>query len=106
MAETRTNSELLVLLRHDERIPLHRQIETSIREAIRAGRLARGSSLPPTRMLAADLGVSRGARLPRGPPLPLPGWLAPALGVPRGVGVGAYQKLPAGGYRRSGAGDY
>jgi GntR family transcriptional regulator / MocR family aminotransferase len=60
MPEMRTNSELLVVLRQDAHVPLHRQIETSIREAIRAGRLARGSCLPPSRVLAADLGVSRG----------------------------------------------
>jgi len=82
MTETRTNPELLVPLRHDARIPLHRQIETSIREAIRAGRLVRGSSLPPTRMLAADLGVSRG------------------------VVVEAYQQLTAEGYLSSRAGGY
>jgi GntR family transcriptional regulator / MocR family aminotransferase len=82
MTETRTNPELLVPLRHDARIPLHRQIETSIREAIRAGRLARGSSLPPTRVLAADLGVSRG------------------------VVVEAYQQLTAEGYLSSRAGGY
>ena len=82
MAKTRTNSELLVMLRHDARIPLHRQIETSIREAIRAGRLPQGSSLPPSRVLAADLGVSRG------------------------VVVGAYQQLAAEGYLASRVGGY
>src|ERR1700735_2374790 len=82
MTEIRTNPELLVPLRHDARIPLHRQIETSIREAIRAGRLARGSSLPPTRVLASDLGVSRG------------------------VVVEAYQQLTAEGYLSSRAGGY
>src|ERR1700745_2254003 len=82
MPGTRTNSELAVLLRPDAHVPLHRQIETSIREAIRAGRLARGSSLPPSRMLAADLGVSRG------------------------VVVEAYQQLTAEGYLASRAGGY
>src|SRR5579872_3605887 len=82
MAETRTNSELLVPLRHDARVPLHRQIEASIRAAIRAGRLQRGSSLPPTRVLAADLGVSRG------------------------VVVEAYQQLTAEGYLASRSGGY
>ena len=82
MAQTRTNSELLVMLRHGAHVPLHRQIETSIREAIRAGRLPRGSSLPPTRVLAADLGVSRG------------------------VVVEAYQQLTAEGYLASRAGGY
>src|ERR1700726_3976615 len=82
MTEIRTNPELLVPLRHDARIPLHRQIETSIRDSIRAGRLALGSSLPPTRVLAADLGVSRG------------------------VVVEAYQQLTAEGYLSARAGGY
>src|SRR5215472_18418637 len=82
MPEIRTNSELLVVLRPDAQVPLHRQIETSIREAIRAGRLPRGSTVPPSRMLAADLGVSRG------------------------VVVEAYQQLTAEGYLASNAGGY
>src|ERR1700733_1614598 len=82
MTEIRTNPELLVPLRHDARIPLHRQIETSIRDSIRAGRLAPGPPLPPTRVLAADLGVSRG------------------------VVVEAYQQLTAEGYLTSRAGGY
>ena len=82
MAKTRTNSELMVMLRHDAPVPLHRQIETSIREGIRAGRLARGSLVPPSRVLAADLGVSRG------------------------VVVEAYQQLAAEGYLASTAGGY
>jgi GntR family transcriptional regulator / MocR family aminotransferase len=80
--KVRTNSELLVVLRNDAHVPLHRQIETSVREAIRAGRLPRGSSLPPTRVLSADLGVSRG------------------------VVVEAYQQLTAEGYLTSRTGGY
>jgi GntR family transcriptional regulator / MocR family aminotransferase len=82
MPKTSTDSELLVMLRHDAHVPLHRQIETSIREAIRAGRLPRGASLPASRMLAADLGVSRG------------------------VVVEAYQQLTAEGYLASRSGGY
>src|SRR3984885_1816495 len=82
MDKARTNSSVLVVLQRDARIPLHRQIETSIRGAIRAGRLPRGSSLPPSRVLAADLGVSRG------------------------VVVEAYQQLSAEGYLASRAGGY
>jgi GntR family transcriptional regulator/MocR family aminotransferase len=41
-------------------VPLHRQIETSLRDSIRSGRLVAGSALPASRVLAADLGVSRG----------------------------------------------
>ena len=82
MDEISTNPGGLVALQRDARIPLHRQIETSIRDAIRAGRLPRGSSLPPSRVLAADLGVSRG------------------------VVVEAYQQLSSEGYLASYAGGY
>ena len=79
----RTNSvDVLVQLTRDSRVALHRQIEASIRDAIRAGRLARGASLPPTRVLAADLGVSRG------------------------VVVEAYQQLVAEGYLTSRSGSF
>ena len=80
MGRIRTNSGVLMSLDRDARIPLHRQIETSIRDSIRAGRLPRGTSLPPSRVLAADLGVSRG------------------------VVVEAYQQLAAEGYLASRAG--
>ena len=70
------------MLDHDARTPLHRQIETSLRDSIRAGRLPRGSSLPPSRVLAADLGVSRG------------------------VVVEAYQQLISEGYLASRTGGY
>lgn len=39
--------------------PLHRQVYDGLREAILAGRLARGARLPSTRALARDLGVAR-----------------------------------------------
>src|SRR3984885_14281044 len=64
MTEIRTNSrfasDLLVELRRDAPDPLHRQISATIRDGIRSGRLGLGTSLPPTRTVAADLGVSRG----------------------------------------------
>src|SRR5260370_25845961 len=82
MDRSRTNPALLVVLQRSERVPLHRQIATSIRDSIRSGRLPRGSSLPPSRVLAADLGVSRG------------------------VVVEAYQQLAAEGYLASQAGGY
>ena len=82
MERSRTNSALLIVLQRSERVPLHRQIATSIRDSIRAWQLPRGSSLPPSRVLAADLGVSRG------------------------VVVEAYQQLVAEGYLASQAGGY
>jgi GntR family transcriptional regulator/MocR family aminotransferase len=79
----RTNSgEVLVELTRASRVALHRQIEASLRDAIRAGRLPRGASLPPTRRLAGDLGVSRG------------------------VVVEAYQQLASEGYLTSRAGSF
>jgi GntR family transcriptional regulator/MocR family aminotransferase len=78
----RTNSDVLVELRRGSRVALHRQIESSLRDAIHAGRLPRGAPLPPTRRLADDLGVSRG------------------------VVVEAYQQLAAEGYLTSRAGSF
>jgi GntR family transcriptional regulator/MocR family aminotransferase len=70
-----TNLEALIALDRASRVPLQRQIETSLRDSIRTGRLT--GALPPTRVLAADLGVSRG------------------------VVVEAYQQLAAEGYVRA-----
>src|SRR5206468_7876590 len=64
----------LLALRLDRRQPLGLQIERQIRDLIRAKGLPVGSELPSTRVLAADLGVSRG------------------------VVVGAYAQLAAEGY--------
>jgi GntR family transcriptional regulator / MocR family aminotransferase len=56
-----TNSGGDLLLRLDRRAPrpLRAQLEGQLRGAIREGRLAADSRLPPTRELASDLGVSR-----------------------------------------------
>ena len=78
----RPAGDVLVHLTRDCGVALHRQIEASIRDAIRGGRLPRDSSLPPTRSLADELGVSRG------------------------VVVEAYQQLIAEGYLTSRAGGY
>ena len=52
--------ELLVRLDRSSGQPLRAQLEASLREAIRAGRLRAGERLPSSRELARDLGVSRG----------------------------------------------
>jgi len=51
---------LLVRLDRSARQPLRSQLETSLREAIRDGRLRGGERLPSSRELARELGVSRG----------------------------------------------
>src|SRR5436309_3765758 len=52
--------ELLVRLDRSAREPLRTQLETSLREAIRTGRLRAGERLPSSRELARELGISRG----------------------------------------------
>jgi GntR family transcriptional regulator / MocR family aminotransferase len=75
-------SELAVDLDRTGGDALHRQIEVSIRERIRSGALPAGVALPPSRALAAELGVSRG------------------------VVVEAYAQLVAEGYLTSRSGGY
>jgi GntR family transcriptional regulator/MocR family aminotransferase len=86
VARSRTNSspvsELVIALDRAGGEALHRQIETSIRERIRSGALHGGVALPPSRSLAAELGVSRG------------------------VVVEAYSQLVAEGYLTSRSGGY
>jgi GntR family transcriptional regulator/MocR family aminotransferase len=52
--------ELLVRLDRSARQPLRAQLEASLREAVRDGRLRGGERLPSSRELARALGVSRG----------------------------------------------
>jgi GntR family transcriptional regulator / MocR family aminotransferase len=52
--------ELLVRLNRSAGQPLCAQLEASLREAIRGGRLRAGERLPSSRELARELGVSRG----------------------------------------------
>jgi GntR family transcriptional regulator/MocR family aminotransferase len=52
--------ELLVEIDRAGELPLHEQLERSLRENIRRGRLPAGTRLPSTRALAGELGVSRG----------------------------------------------
>ncbi len=56
-----TNSAVELLLEVDRGSPLtlRSQLEGRLRDAVRTGRLAAGARLPPSRTLAADLGVSR-----------------------------------------------
>lgn len=51
-----------ILLHLDRRHPetLARQLQAGLRDAIRSGRLTAGTRLPASRVLAEDLGVSRG----------------------------------------------
>src|SRR5579859_3232363 len=52
--------ELLVRLDRSAGSPLRAQLEASLRDAIRSGRLRGGERLPSSREFARELGVSRG----------------------------------------------
>ena len=56
---TTSGPELLLELDRRRGRPLRAQLEDGLREAVRGGRLAADTRLPPSRALAADLGVSR-----------------------------------------------
>ncbi len=60
--------------------PLRQQLEDALRNAIRTGRLVPGSLLPPSRMLAQELGVSRGVVLDSYSQLVAEGYLAAKRG--------------------------
>jgi GntR family transcriptional regulator/MocR family aminotransferase len=76
---------LLVELDREGRAPLHEQIERSIREDIRAGRLAAGARLPSTRSLASELGISRGVVSEAYGQLAAEGYLLASQGAPTRV---------------------
>ncbi len=76
---------LLVALDRDGAVPLHEQIERSIRADIRAGRLAAGARLPSTRSLASELGISRGVVSEAYGQLAAEGYLLASQGAPTRV---------------------
>ncbi|HYI21743.1 MAG TPA: PLP-dependent aminotransferase family protein [Candidatus Limnocylindrales bacterium] len=59
-SRTASAIELLVPLRRDSDVPLHRQLEQQLRDSVRSGRFAAESTLPSTRALAGQLGIARG----------------------------------------------
>ena len=62
--------------------PLHAQLELSLREQVRRGRLTPGTKLPSSRALAAELGVSRGVVLEAYSQLTAEGYLLSRQGAP------------------------
>ncbi len=88
MVKSRTNFALPIEIHRDDRTPIHRQIETSIRALIRAGQLRLGAPLPPTRVLAADLGVSRGVVVEAYQQLTAEGYLVGRVGGQTEVAAG------------------
>jgi len=86
--------ELLLTVTPGEGEPLHAQLERQLRAAIRDGRLASGVRLPATRVLAAQLDVSRGVVVEAYAQLTAEGYLAARRGAGTVVAA-APQPVPA-----------
>jgi GntR family transcriptional regulator/MocR family aminotransferase len=74
--------ELLVELERTSTRALHEQIERSLRESIRCGRLPAGMRMPSTRGLASELGISRGVVTEAYGQLAAEGYLTTSQGAP------------------------
>jgi GntR family transcriptional regulator / MocR family aminotransferase len=86
--------ELLVSLDHFGEVPLHEQLERSLREDIRSGRLPGGTRMPSTRGLAIELGVSRGVVTEAYGQLAVEGYLNTRQGAPVRVATTVRASIP------------
>ncbi len=73
---------MIVELDRGGEMPLHEQIERSLREQIRSGRLPAATRVPSTRALATTLGVSRGVVTEAYGQLAAEGYLTTRQGAP------------------------
>ncbi|HEY4452146.1 MAG TPA: PLP-dependent aminotransferase family protein [Solirubrobacteraceae bacterium] len=101
-------AELLVELDRSSELPLHVQIERSLRERIRAGALTAEAHMPSTRTLASTLGVSRGVVTEAYGQLAAEGYLTTRQGAPVRVArvVHGVERPPAGSLRHHYAYDF
>ena len=88
MADEKGPVDLLLELDRDSSLPLHEQLESTLRDGIREGRLKAGARLPSSRRLAADLGVSRGVVTAAYDQLAAAGYLQTRQGAPVRVAGG------------------
>jgi GntR family transcriptional regulator / MocR family aminotransferase len=88
--------DVLVELERHRALPLHEQLERTLRGAIREGRLPAGTRLPSSRGLAGELGISRGVVTSAYDQLVAEGYLETRQGAPVRVarGVRAYPPRP------------
>lgn len=86
--------ELLLNLDRSGPLPIHEQIERSLREQIRSGRLRAGERLPSTRGLASAIGVSRGVVTEAYSQLAAEGYLLTSQGAPVTVAAAAKGASP------------
>ena len=79
----------------DRAAPLRAQLERELREAIRSGRLRAGGKLPPSRLLADELDVSRGVVVEAYSQLVAEGYLVARPGDGTRIAEGLAQQPPA-----------
>ncbi|MGO9905869.1 MAG: PLP-dependent aminotransferase family protein [Solirubrobacteraceae bacterium] len=84
-----------ILLTLDRTEPLRAQLERELRDAIRAGRLRAGSRLPPSRLLAEELEISRGVVVEAYSQLVAEGYLVARAGDGTRIAGGLAQQPPA-----------
>src|SRR5215510_9936271 len=60
MKRATSSPEILIRITSSSDASLRLQVESGLRQAIQSGRLSEGTLLPATRILATDLGISRG----------------------------------------------
>ena len=94
MTDHRGPVDLLVTVDRRGDVRLHKQIECTLRDAIRDGRLEPGVRLPSSRGLAAELGVSRGVVTAAYDQLAAEGYLQTRQGAPVRVAPGVRAQSP------------
>jgi len=85
--------DLYIVLDHQK--PLRAQLEKELRDGIRRGRLQGGVRLPPSRLLAAELGISRGVVVEAYAQLTAEGYLVTQGKGGTRVAMGAVRTHPA-----------
>lgn len=85
---------LLLSLDHGSDLALHEQLEHTLRDAVRLGRLRAGAPLPSSRGLAGELGVSRGVVTTAYEQLVAEGYLESWQGAPVRVARGMRAHAP------------
>jgi GntR family transcriptional regulator/MocR family aminotransferase len=86
--------ELLLALDRRGELPLYEQLERTLREAIRDGRLPAAARLPSSRALAGELGISRGVVTSAYDQLSAEGYLETRQGAPVQVARGMRAQPP------------
>jgi len=86
--------DVLVEIDRGGELALHEQLERTLRDAIRTGRLQAGAQLPSSRGLAAELGVSRGVVTTAYDQLVAEGYLQTRQGAPVRVAAGVRAQPP------------